>query len=153
MSGADILTHENFQSIWDSKEAGELVDLEEEIDEDELRKRMAERWERSMTSPWGTTRRRPGPPPDSDMRKLAELSPRYFLTPRPTVTVSDSQVVKLGRREWIGVHTPGHTEDHLCLFDPENGVFFSGDHVLPTITPHIGGMGNHDDPLAQSSAR
>ncbi|MCX6527851.1 MAG: MBL fold metallo-hydrolase, partial [Actinobacteria bacterium] len=31
------------------------------------------------------------------------------------------------RREWVALHTPGHTEDHLCLFDPEGGVLLSGD--------------------------
>ena len=46
-----------------------------------------------------------------------------------------------------GLHTPGHTEDHLCLFDPTEGVMLSGDHVLPTITPHIGGFNPQGDPL------
>lgn len=45
------------------------------------------------------------------------------------------------------MHTPGHSHDHLCLFDPENGVVFTGDHVLPSITPHIGGLVS-DDALA-----
>ena len=47
------------------------------------------------------------------------------------------------------MHTPGHTADHLCLFDPAEGVLLSGDHVLPTITPHINGIGTSEDPLAQ----
>ena len=46
------------------------------------------------------------------------------------------------------MHTPGHTLDHLCLHDPEDGVLLSGDHVLPTITPHISGMNSGRDPLA-----
>jgi glyoxylase-like metal-dependent hydrolase (beta-lactamase superfamily II) len=55
----------------------------------------------------------------------------------------------LAGREWLAVHTPGHTEDHLCLFDPEEGLFISGDHVLPSITPHISGLTHAADPLAQ----
>ena len=47
----------------------------------------------------------------------------------------------------MAVHTPGHTIDHLCLYDPAGGVMISGDHVLPTITPHIGGF-TGGDPLA-----
>jgi glyoxylase-like metal-dependent hydrolase (beta-lactamase superfamily II) len=52
------------------------------------------------------------------------------------------------------VHTPGHTSDHLCLYDPEERLFISGDHVLPSITPHIagaspGGGAEHTDPLAR----
>ncbi len=47
----------------------------------------------------------------------------------------------------MAIHTPGHTHDHLCLFDPETGTLLSGDHVLPTITPHISGLTAHGDPL------
>jgi len=66
----------------------------------------------------------------------------------PTVRLVDSQVVRFARREWVAMHTPGHTHDHLCLFDPEHGVVFTGDHVLPSITPHISGIADHHDPLA-----
>ncbi|MDQ1424293.1 MAG: hypothetical protein QOD72_1791, partial [Acidimicrobiaceae bacterium] len=59
-------------------------------------------------------------------------------------------IVSLARREWLSLHTPGHTPDHLCLYDPEHGVVLAGDHVLPTITPHIGGIGGFtEDPLAE----
>ena len=54
----------------------------------------------------------------------------------------------LGRREWIAIHTPGHTGDHQCLYDPTEGVLLSGDHVLPTITPHISGLSVSEDSLA-----
>ncbi len=46
------------------------------------------------------------------------------------------------------MHTPGHTYDHLCLYDPEFGVVLTGDHVLPSITPHISGLAPEPDPLA-----
>ena len=51
------------------------------------------------------------------------------------------------------MHTPGHTADHLCLFDPAEGVLLSGDHVLPTITPHINGIGTLRIPWRSSSRR
>ena len=79
------------------------------------------------------------------MRKAAG---RFMATTRPTQRVEDAQVIELGGREWVSVHTPGHTQDHLCLWDPTNGIMISGDHVLPTITPHISGMGVTADPLA-----
>ena len=80
------------------------------------------------------------------MRAAARL-PRLFRTPTPTVRLDDAQVIRLGGREWVALHTPGHTEDHLCLFDPAERVMLSGDHVLPTITPHIGGLNPNGDPL------
>ena len=35
------------------------------------------------------------------------------------------------------VHTPGHTPGHLCFAEERTGLFFSGDHVLPRISPNI----------------
>ncbi len=35
------------------------------------------------------------------------------------------------------VHTPGHTPGHLCFAEEETRLFFSGDHVLPRISPNI----------------
>ena len=55
--------------------------------------------------------------------------------------------LRLAQREWRVLHTPGHTADHVCLHDPEHGVLLAGDHVLPTITPHISGLGRDADPL------
>ena len=55
--------------------------------------------------------------------------------------------VQLAGREWTALHTPGHTLDHLCLYDPEHGILLSGDHVLPSITPHVSGVGNGADAL------
>jgi glyoxylase-like metal-dependent hydrolase (beta-lactamase superfamily II) len=34
--------------------------------------------------------------------------------------------------------TPGHTRGHIVLRDAEAGLLFSGDHVLPYITPSLG---------------
>ena len=36
------------------------------------------------------------------------------------------------------IHTPGHTTGHLVFADTTRGLLFSGDHVLPRITPSIG---------------
>ena len=77
--------------------------------------------------------------------RIEEVS--WMKAPRPTIVVDDSQRVRLGDRDWVAVFTPGHTHDHLCMWNPEDGVLLSGDHVLPTITPHIAGfMGG--DPLS-----
>ncbi|PXY26035.1 MBL fold metallo-hydrolase [Prauserella coralliicola] len=41
-------------------------------------------------------------------------------------------------RELDVVHTPGHTAGHVVFADGAAGLMFSGDHVLPHITPSIG---------------
>ena len=61
--------------------------------------------------------------------------------------MAEGDVVRLAGREWFVRYTPGHTADHICLHSPELGLFLSGDHVLPSITPHIAGTGPSKDPL------
>jgi glyoxylase-like metal-dependent hydrolase (beta-lactamase superfamily II) len=78
---------------------------------------------------------------------VARRVPGLIKTPKPTVRLDDSEHIRFARREWIALHTPGHTDDHLCLFDPEHGLMLCGDHVLPTITPHISGLIGTRDPL------
>ncbi len=36
------------------------------------------------------------------------------------------------------IATPGHTKGHVVYLDEANGLMFTGDHVLPHITPSIG---------------
>ena len=82
------------------------------------------------------------------MRSWDDMAKRGLLALSPTTRVSDSQWITLGGREWQALHTPGHTGDHLCLYDPEANVLLSGDHVLPTITPHISGLTPAEDALS-----
>jgi glyoxylase-like metal-dependent hydrolase (beta-lactamase superfamily II) len=47
-------------------------------------------------------------------------------------------VAERGQRVLQAVATPGHTQGHVVFADPVGGLLFSGDHVLPRITPSIG---------------
>jgi glyoxylase-like metal-dependent hydrolase (beta-lactamase superfamily II) len=48
------------------------------------------------------------------------------------------------------VWTPGHSPGHTCFRVPAHGLLLAGDHVLPTITPHIAisRADRHGDPLS-----
>lgn len=46
--------------------------------------------------------------------------------------------IKLATRTLRAIATPGHTRGHLVFLDEQAGLLFSGDHVLPHITPSIG---------------
>jgi glyoxylase-like metal-dependent hydrolase (beta-lactamase superfamily II) len=146
-AGAEVLTHESFRSL--VAQANDDIDMDLlDADEDELVELWKQRFSSFEPTPWGTTRE---PPPDEAIRRwivMGDGGNRRFRGPEPTIRVADDQVVRLARRDWFAVHTPGHTTDHLCLFDPEEGVLLAGDHVLPTITPHIAGSTEVDDPLA-----
>jgi len=97
-------------------------------------------------TPWGGEA--PRPPWRMRMRwAVMRLVGRAMRFPTITHPTLGGDVLKLGGRELFVVHTPGHTEDHICLHDPAEEVFLAGDHVLPSITPHISGLTRNPDPL------
>jgi glyoxylase-like metal-dependent hydrolase (beta-lactamase superfamily II) len=56
----------------------------------------------------------------------------------PDHVVADGDDIDLGGgRSLHVVHTPGHEPAHICLLDSRTGTFFSGDHVLPRISPVV----------------
>lgn len=56
----------------------------------------------------------------------------------PDKTVEDGDLIDIGGgRSLEVVHTPGHEPAHICLRDSRTGIVFSGDHVLPRISPVI----------------
>jgi glyoxylase-like metal-dependent hydrolase (beta-lactamase superfamily II) len=95
-------------------------------------------------TPWGGSRHQ-GPP--LRRRILIHALSFLFTPPDPTRRVVHGEQFRLAGREWTALHTPGHTLDHLCAFDPEHGILLCGDHVLPSITPHVSGVGNGADAL------
>jgi glyoxylase-like metal-dependent hydrolase (beta-lactamase superfamily II) len=51
------------------------------------------------------------------------------------------------------IHTPGHSQGHICLYDEDRKALFSGDQVLGSGTPYVGkwpdgSNGDMDDYLA-----
>lgn len=56
----------------------------------------------------------------------------------PDEWLSSGATVTLESRTLEVIHTPGHTRGHVVFLDADGGVLFSGDHVLPHITPSIG---------------
>ncbi len=48
----------------------------------------------------------------------------------PDVTVHDGDAIAGAGWRFEAVHTPGHTSNHLCFALPDQGILFSGDHVM-----------------------
>ncbi len=44
--------------------------------------------------------------------------------------IGDGETVKMGDDEYLALHTPGHKDDHLCLYAADPGVLFAGDLVF-----------------------
>lgn len=71
--------------------------------------------------------------------------PDCWLAPGPLVVGGGD-----GARTLEVVETPGHTKGHVVLHDRDAGLLFSGDHVLPGITPSIGfELGEWELPLGR----
>jgi glyoxylase-like metal-dependent hydrolase (beta-lactamase superfamily II) len=83
---------------------------------------------------------RNGVPPD----RLAELTQASlpmlkFVTPTmPDTTLYGGETITIGDFSFEVMPTPGHAPGHICLYEPDKKILFSGDHILPTITPHVG---------------
>ena len=55
----------------------------------------------------------------------------------PPDPVRDGAALVVGDQEAVLVHTPGHSDDSICVFLPETGTLFSGD-TLYRISDHLG---------------
>lgn len=70
-----------------------------------------------------------------------------------TVTFPDrslygGEIISTGVFDLEVIWTPGHSPGHICLYEARNQLLFSGDHILPTITPNIGyHVQSGDNPL------
>jgi glyoxylase-like metal-dependent hydrolase (beta-lactamase superfamily II) len=147
-SNAEIVAHSAFRfGVLESEEEDTDVSVEDlsvSGENDEAHRQLVQGWSHG-TTPWGG--RRPRPPWLMRLRwRLFHAIGRSFI-PQISKPVKAGDVLRLAKRDWFITHTPGHTEDHICLHDPESGVFLSGDHVLPSITPHISGLTLSKDPL------
>jgi glyoxylase-like metal-dependent hydrolase (beta-lactamase superfamily II) len=148
-SGAKVVAHQSFRF-------GVLPSATPEVSVEDLGESLADLdpavpaprrhpWE--GPTPWGGVR--PAPSPEQRRRwGMDSLEPGAGFVPQVTEAVEHGRALRLAGRDWFVFHTPGHTADHICLHDPEQGVFLGGDHVLPTITPHISGTSSVADPLA-----
>ncbi|MDR7300199.1 MBL fold metallo-hydrolase [Haloactinomyces albus] len=56
----------------------------------------------------------------------------------PDDWIEGTTEIELATRTLRAVPTPGHTRGHVVFLDAESSLLFSGDHVLPHITPSIG---------------
>jgi glyoxylase-like metal-dependent hydrolase (beta-lactamase superfamily II) len=56
----------------------------------------------------------------------------------PDTWLRDGDPIMAGDRTLLPLHTPGHTAGHLVYWDKLGGLMFTGDHILPHITPSIG---------------
>ncbi|MEU6254054.1 MBL fold metallo-hydrolase [Streptomyces sp. NPDC047043] len=95
--------------------------------------------------------------PEEHVAPLRDAAPRTtlpgFSPALPDREIIPGELLDLPGRRLRAIWTPGHTPGHVCLHLeeqhpaqlPGHGRLFSGDHLLPEITPHIGLYEDPDD--------
>lgn len=83
---------------------------------------------------------RNGAPREFSERVLAEWTrPDWYddaIAPTDPVNHGDTIELDAGRSLSV-LHTPGHQANHICLVDSASETLFSGDHLLPKVSPFI----------------
>jgi glyoxylase-like metal-dependent hydrolase (beta-lactamase superfamily II) len=90
--------------------------------------------------------------PTADLRAAIKKHPGHRYHARGPVDLcplKEGDVIPIGDYAFRCVETPGHTKGHMCLYDPNTKIFFSGDHILGDITPNITLWSENHDPLRQ----
>ena len=66
---------------------------------------------------------------------------------KPDRELAHGEILKVGEHSLKVLHTPGHAANHLCLALLEDGLLFSGDHVLngttTVVNPPDGNMNDY----------
>jgi len=78
--------------------------------------------------------------PEKELQMALKKHPGYKYASRGYIefsTVRDGDSIAIGDYHFRCVATPGHTEGHMCLYEPGQKILVSGDHILDDITPNI----------------
>lgn len=73
----------------------------------------------------------------SEFQMIASRLPWFTNSTMPDVVLQDGETINVGSFSFKVVWTPGHDPGHICLYESSQKILFSGDHVLPSITPHV----------------
>ena len=111
-SGADVLIHET-----------ELSDVTQVDADGEQLKALAKQCLEDWNVPL-------------EVRSTMISVPKWRIEPVRAVGLVDGQQISLGEASLTVIHTPGHSRGSICL--KYEDLLFSGDHVLPDISPNIG---------------
>ncbi|MEN6348125.1 MAG: MBL fold metallo-hydrolase [Syntrophomonas sp.] len=63
--------------------------------------------------------------------------------------VNEGDVIEIGPYRLSCIMTPGHSPGHVCLYEADKKLLFSGDHILNDISPNITLWLEMEDPLGE----
>ncbi len=86
--------------------------------------------------------------PEDILEQAKETQVAYKFRPKGEIKfyypLKDGERLDLGNFVFQAIHTPGHTRGHICLYDEDHKILFSGDHILKDITPNISQFYEHE---------
>jgi glyoxylase-like metal-dependent hydrolase (beta-lactamase superfamily II) len=90
--------------------------------------------------------------PENELKKALEehQGHRYRLKQNIEFTiVHEGDRIDAGDYHFTCVETPGHSPGHMCLYEADRKILFTGDHILFDITPNITFWPGEDNPLEE----
>jgi len=78
--------------------------------------------------------------PEDELQKAIKNHPGYKYSARGHLEfhfVRDGDIISVGDYSFKCIATPGHTNGHMCLYEPYKKILVAGDHILIDITPNI----------------
>jgi glyoxylase-like metal-dependent hydrolase (beta-lactamase superfamily II) len=56
----------------------------------------------------------------------------------PDMVIEENTKIMINGEEWDIFHSPGHSDDHITLYNSRTGVLFSGDNIMRSINVWLG---------------
>jgi len=88
--------------------------------------------------------------PEDELRRAISNHPGVRYGPGRRLDfciVKEGDTITVGDYLFKCVETPGHTNGHMCLYEPNRKILISGDHILIDITPNISLWSDNMNPL------
>jgi glyoxylase-like metal-dependent hydrolase (beta-lactamase superfamily II) len=90
--------------------------------------------------------------PESELQASLRSHPGFKFRPKESLffhILKEGDILAAGGYGFRCVETPGHTPGHMCLYEPREKAFVSGDHILNDITPNIQLWSDDRNPLEE----
>ncbi len=56
----------------------------------------------------------------------------------PEIVIPSNTEIEINNEQWIIFNSPGHSHEHITLYNKEKGIIFSGDNVMKSINVWLG---------------
>jgi glyoxylase-like metal-dependent hydrolase (beta-lactamase superfamily II) len=87
-----------------------------------------------------------------ELEKAATSHPAYLYGLKRHVDfcpLKEGDTIDIGDYSLRCIETPGHSPNHMCLYEANKKVLISGDHILSDITPNIALWPEMENPLKE----